>query len=102
VITVDARNRVDIDVDASAPAYLILSDTYYPGWKASIDGSPAQIFQANGSMRAVKVPAGRHVVSFLFAPRSLRISLYVSAGALAVFILAFAVFRRSVSAAAKP
>lgn len=91
-ITIDARNRVDVDVAASTPAYLILSDTYYPGWNAYVDGIPANIYRANGSMRAVKVPAGRHVVSFVFAPRSLRISFYVSVGALVVLIVAFALF----------
>jgi Bacterial membrane protein YfhO len=84
----DKRNRVVIETDNPNAEPLVLSDNYYPGWKAFVDGEPTNIFQANCTMRAVAVPAGRHLISFVFAPATLRASAYVSfAAAVLVLIL---------------
>ena len=77
-ITEDKRNRVAIETDGSNEGVLVLSDNYYPGWRAFVDGAPTAIFRANCTMRAVAVPSGRHLVSFLFMPATLRASAYVS------------------------
>lgn len=88
IITEDKRNRVVIQTDSDTDGLLVLSDNYYPGWRVSIDGSPAQLFRANCAMRAVNVPAGRHVVSFAFVPATLFASVYVGLAA-AAFTLTF-------------
>ncbi|HKQ06025.1 MAG TPA: YfhO family protein [Blastocatellia bacterium] len=92
----DQRNRVVIETANQTDAWLVLSDNFYPGWRAAIDGNPTEIFQANVTMRAVKVPAGRHVLSFVFAPRVFRASLVISlvAAALLGLGLAFVAVRR--------
>ncbi|MFL6277044.1 MAG: YfhO family protein [Blastocatellia bacterium] len=92
----DQRNRVVIETASQTDAWLVLSDNFYPGWQATIDGNPTEIFQANVTMRAVKVPAGRHVLSFVFAPRVFRASLVISlvAAALLGLGLAFVAVRR--------
>jgi hypothetical protein len=92
----DQRNRVVIETANTTDAWLVLSDNFYPGWQAAIDGNPTEIFQANVTMRAAKVPAGRHVVSFVFAPRVFRASLVISlvAAALLGLGLAFVAVRR--------
>lgn len=92
----DQRNRVVIETTNTAEAWLVLCDNFYPGWRASIDGLATEIVQANVTMRAVKVPAGRHVVSFVFAPGVFRVSLVVSlAAALLLGVgLVFAAVRR--------
>jgi hypothetical protein len=77
-ITEDKRNRVAIETNGANEGVLVLSDNYYPGWKAFVDGEPTEIFQANCTMRAVAVPTGRHLVSFVFMPATLRASAYVS------------------------
>jgi hypothetical protein len=77
-ITEDKRNRVAIETNGANEGVLVLSDNYYPGWKAFVDGEPTEIFQANCTMRAVAVPSGRHLVSFVFMPATLRASAYVS------------------------
>jgi len=56
-------------VVTGAPAYLVLADSYYPGWQARIDGRPAPICRADVALRAVRVEAGEHVVEFSFAPQ---------------------------------
>jgi uncharacterized membrane protein YfhO len=48
----------------------VLTDTFYPGWTASVDGSPQPILRANYLFRAVRLPAGDHRVTFVYAPRS--------------------------------
>jgi hypothetical protein len=74
----DRRNWVSIETDNLKDGLLVLSDNYYPGWRASVDGAPTHIFRANHTMRAVNLPAGRHLVSFLFIPATFFVSLYVS------------------------
>ncbi|MFY9608212.1 MAG: YfhO family protein, partial [Blastocatellia bacterium] len=91
-IVEDKRNRVVIETDNQNAEMLVLSDNYYPGWKAFVDGEPATIYQSNCTMRAVAVPAGRHLVSFVFAPLTLRVAAYASVIA-AVLTLISLVFR---------
>ena len=80
--------RVDIQVRAAAPALLVLSDLFYPGWQATVDGRPAKILEANYVMRAVAVPEGAHEIRFLYRPASFRFGAAVSAaGCLAVALL---------------
>jgi hypothetical protein len=83
----DKRNSLEIATDSPEDRILVLSDNYYPGWQAYIDGTPAQIMRANLTMRAIEVPAGRHMVSFVFAPRILKIAIYVNIGAGLIVLL---------------
>ena len=80
----DKRNRVVIETQTGGEGYLVLSDNYYPGWKAYVDGVETELLRANHTMRAVKLTGGSHVVSFDFDPLTLRISFYVSLIAAAI------------------
>src|SRR5512141_3222327 len=53
-------DRAEVDVDAPAAGHLVWSRTFFPAWKATVDGSPARVLLANGRDLAVAVPAGRH------------------------------------------
>lgn len=75
-------NEVVVRVASGFPALLVLADTYYPGWKAEVDGDETKIYQANVCQRAVVVPAGEHVVRFAFQPPSVRWGLGITVGAL--------------------
>lgn len=59
-------NAVEIKVDALSDGYLILTDTFYPGWKATIDSSEVNIVPAFGAFRAVPVVSGTHMVKFTY------------------------------------
>ncbi len=68
-------NRVRIFVRTAEPALLVLSDIFYPGWRASLDGEPTPLYKADGIFRGVFVPAGEHRVEMRFFPASLRLGL---------------------------
>jgi hypothetical protein len=73
-------------VVTGAGGYLVNTDTYYPGWRAYVDGRPAPLYRANVAFRAVLVPPGRHTVTFRYEPRSLRVGAAVSALAACVIV----------------
>ena len=80
--------EVVVATQASGDGFLYLSDTYYPGWKASVDGKETNIYLANYAFRAVKVPAGEHRVTFRYEPASFRWGLRITLGTLMVALVA--------------
>jgi hypothetical protein len=66
VITSEDSRQLAIDADAPEDGFLLLADTFYPGWIAEIDGTPVSIYRANLSVRAVQLPKGRHTIRFLY------------------------------------
>ncbi len=67
----DSHTAIRLSVVSDQDALLVLTDTYYPGWVAHINGHPTPIMAANLSQRAVVVPAGKHIVTFAYRPLSL-------------------------------
>lgn len=66
-------------VDAGpAPAYLFVSASWYPGWRATIDSRPTMIERANHAFRGVALPAGLHRVVFTYSPAPYRIGLFLT------------------------
>jgi len=59
---------VELEVESATPAYLVTSETNYPGWRADVDGHPRPIFTTNLAFRGLVVPAGRHTVTMRFQP----------------------------------
>lgn len=66
-----SNQRVVVKFRASVPGWLVLFDTFYPGWRASVDGKEISIQRADVFFRAVPVPAGEHAVEFRYLPSSL-------------------------------
>jgi hypothetical protein len=83
----DRRNRVVIETQNEDSGMLVLSDNYYPGWSANVDETPVEIFRANCTMRAIKVPAGHHMISFVFMPVTFKASVYLSLATAALVVL---------------
>jgi hypothetical protein len=67
-----APEQVVVDVTTDAPGYLVLTDTFYPGWAAAVDGRPVPILRADVLFRAVRLEPGTHRVEFRYRPASLR------------------------------
>ena len=61
-ITSWGLNRMVTEVSIDRPALLVLSEVYYPAWKATIDGKKAKVLRADYALRAIAVPAGKHTV----------------------------------------
>lgn len=61
-------NDLIIHSSASDPGWIVLSDTWYAGWRAWMDGESVPILHANYLFRAVQVPAGSHLVQFAYRP----------------------------------
>jgi hypothetical protein len=59
-----------LDVDAEAPAWIVVSQTFWRGWKAEIDGNRAPLRHANLAFLGLRVPAGRHRVVLRYRPAS--------------------------------
>lgn len=68
------------------PGWLVLSDLYYPGWQATVDGRPAQILPADVAFRAVFLRPGKHRIEFRYAPASASLGLAITLLALFVGI----------------
>jgi hypothetical protein len=64
----DEELVVELDVHLEAPGLVVLADTFYPGWRATVDGKPAAILAVNHLFRGVQAGSGRHRVRFDYRP----------------------------------
>src|SRR5690606_36973002 len=69
-ITTYQPEHIELSVDAAAPALLILTDSFYPGWQATLDGEPVTILQTDVLFRGVFVPEGEHRLVMTFESES--------------------------------
>lgn len=83
-LTAEGPGEVRIAAELPRPGFLVLSDVYYPGWKAFADGTEVPILRANHAFRAVRLGEGRHDVRFVYAPRSFAVGWRVSVAAAAL------------------
>ncbi|MFQ5465855.1 MAG: YfhO family protein [Thermodesulfobacteriota bacterium] len=71
-------NSVRLKAFLPAPAILVASESWYPGWRVYVDGERARLLKADYVYRAVALPAGEHEVEFLYRPLSFTIGLVIS------------------------
>jgi hypothetical protein len=86
VVHYDA-NGLELEVNSPAEGYLFLSDPFYPGWRAKVDGEPVPILRANYAFRAVPVPASVHQVTMTFRPSSWSIGLAITALTIVILLV---------------
>ncbi|WP_406695769.1 YfhO family protein [Singulisphaera sp. Ch08] len=77
-ITRELPERVEIKTESTGPAYLVLADTFDPGWSATVDGREVPIRPAYVAFRAVFVPAGTHTVLFRYRPAGFTLGLTIT------------------------
>lgn len=71
-LTSYSPNRLTYHATTAAGGIGVFSEVYFPwGWKADIDGQPAQLARVNYLLRAMAIPAGHHTISMVFDPDSI-------------------------------
>ena len=85
-ITEYAANRIELETATGAPGLLVLSEVYYPAWKAYVDGQPAPVYLADHLLRSVPVPEGEHTVELRYESWTLRVGIAISLVTLATLI----------------
>ena len=80
------NDYINVSVKTDQPGFLVLSEVYYPEWKACIDGKSTKIYRADYTLRAVYVPAGEHKIEMYYSKRNITIG-----GLIALITLIFSV-----------
>lgn len=96
VITTDHEKNdiLKLSVETGGNSFLVLSDTWYPGWKAYIDGKETEIYKTNGMLRGIFIEGeGLHNVEFVFSPESYYIGFGISILTL-VFIVGYVFYKK--------
>jgi hypothetical protein len=85
-------NKVILEYTADKDMFLYISDTFYPGWKAYVDGRQTGIYRANLAFRAIEAPKGKHTVVFKYIP----VSFYLGAllTLIGIFLSVYIIMKR--------
>jgi len=83
-------HHIRIEAETSKGGLLVVADAFWKGWKATIDKKPVDIYQADAMVRAVRWPAGRHILEMHYEPAAVLFGAIVSFGS-SVLLLAFVI-----------
>jgi hypothetical protein len=84
------NNRIVLEVDTPEAVFLFMSEAYYPGWQAYVDGKREEILQANYVFRAVPVPPGSHRVEVVYQPLSFKVGLGITLATVSLLLISWA------------
>jgi hypothetical protein len=73
------NNRIELEGRAAGKAMLVLSENFYPGWHARVNGTAARIYQVDGALRGIVVPAGNWKVETYYSPLSVWLGAVLTA-----------------------
>lgn len=105
----DEQNAVEVLSDSATdvrlkvsgrvqPGYMVLARTYYPGWKAKVNGSPQPVYRANYAFSAIALQQGDNLIEFYYDPDSFKVGVVISLASLsALVIFGASKFRTGVS-----
>jgi hypothetical protein len=88
----ESPTRIELITRSATPAFLVLSEVFYSGWTAELDGTPVPLVRTDYMLRGVEVPAGVHRVTCVYRPASVAAGAAVSVATVAL-ALATAVWR---------
>jgi membrane protein YfhO len=83
---------ITLETESDRPAALVVSEAWFPGWEASVDGRPKQVMRADGFVLGVLVPPGRHRIRLRYvapgvdAGASLSVASLIALAAVAIAI----------------
>ncbi len=90
--TEDGANRAVLEVETTGPALLVISDNYYPAWRATVDGNTTRVLRANYSLRAIPLPgSGRHEVRLEYRSRFLQLAFVTTLGSVGLVAVLIAI-----------
>src|SRR5438034_247237 len=99
-VVAETPERITLDVVLASPGLLVVGDTWYPGWRARVDGATARILRADHAFRALALTVGPHRVELAYAPLSFRLGAALSALGLVLVALLARARRRPPTATA--
>ena len=77
-IVARGAEKMSLDVNTPADGLLVISENFYPGWRATIDNEPVEILRADYTLRAIPVRAGQHRIEMWYEPMSFKIGAVIS------------------------
>jgi hypothetical protein len=80
-------NGYRLQVESSGRAVMVVSQMYYPGWRASIDGAEVPVYPVDVALMGLIIPNGTHHVRLFFRPRSFELGLVISLVSLAFCVV---------------
>lgn len=89
---VATEHRITANIVASGPTFAVVSESFHPNWRARVNGQPAEVLRANFAFMAVKVPAGRSEVEWIYDDRAFKMGMWISMAS-AMSLFAFAAIR---------
>ena len=87
-------NRLALTAEASSRGLLVLSEFYYPGWSATVNGKEEPIYKVDGVLRGIAIPAGQSRIVVRYSPRSVYAGAALSLFAFLGVALALALYKR--------
>ena len=79
--------EIVLAAEPTAPGYLVLSDVWYPGWTATVDGAPAPVLPANFAFRAVPLTSGKHEIQLTYTPPASKLGMTISVVAMLLIVI---------------
>ena len=90
----DSGHHMGIKVSAGSRGLLVLSELFYPGWEARVNGMPERLHEVNGGLRAIVVPKGESQVTIDYAPTSVTLGSILSGLTFALILVGAAFWLR--------
>ena len=88
-------NRIEMEATTDQKRILVILDSFYPDWRAAVDGKDVPVIGANYVYKAIQLPIGHHKISVYYQPKSFFRGLYLSLGTVLVWLLSWFVWRFS-------
>lgn len=88
------NNNIKYEVNTEKNSILVTSEIWYPGWNVYIDGVKQEVIQVNCCYRGCEVPAGTHIVEFIYQPLSLYLGILLSTLGILYWIILFWIIKR--------
>ena len=87
MVTEYGANHIRLKTSTQTPGLVVLSEVYYPAWKADVDGQPVPVYVTDQLLRSVAVPAGEHEVELRYESWTLRAGIAISLVALLALVV---------------